>query len=499
MNDKRDRWPSRTMFIFAAVGSAVGLGNVWRFPYLVGKYGGGAFLFPYLIALFLVGFPLLVMEFAIGLKMQQGAVGAMRKIDRRLSGIGLGAVLSAFGVSCYYAVVMSWCILYAFYSVNLAWGADTKTFFFQNVIQASASANQIEGFAIPVVLALIASWVMIYFCIWKGVKSVSTVVQVTMPLPIILLLILLVRTLFLPGAWDGVVFFFQPNFAALLDLDIWMAAITQIFFTLTLGFGVMITYASYLPKKSDIVKNALIIAIADVAIALTAGFVVFTTIGNMAQTSGESIADLAASGPSLAFVVLPRALSMIPGAAILSVIFFIMLITLAIDSQFSLVEAVAAVFEDMFPKISKKMIVFFVCLAGFIGGLVFTTSAGIFYLDIVDHFITNYGLVLMGLFQTIAIGWVYGPEKLRQFANEVSEIHVGKSWNFMIKYFIPISLTAIIGQTFYNNIVVPYGGHPEWAVWSLGWGLVAFILIAGAAFSYFQVKNNHVKKKEMAE
>ena len=485
MKGKRDRWPSRTMFVFAAVGSAVGLGNIWRFPYLVGKYGGGAFLLPYLIALFLIGFPLILMEFALGQKMQQGAVGAMRKIDKKLSGIGLAAILSSFGVSCYYAVVMGWCILYTFYSFNLSWGEDTKSFFFDQVLHVSQNANQIGGFSIPILIAFVISWVLVYFCIWKGVKSVSTVVKLTMPLPVLLLFILLARAVFLPGALDGLSFYLKPNFQALLDLDVWMAAVTQIFFTLTLGFGVMITYASYQPRESDIVTNALIISISDAGIALLGGFVVFATIGYMSTTSGDSIAELASSGPSLAFVVLPKALSLIPGAIIFSIIFFLMLITLAIDSLFSLVEAIATLFEDHFPNVRKEMIVFFVCFVCLIGGLIFTTTAGIYYLDIADHFITNYGLVLIGLLQTIAVGWFYGPEKLREYINEVSSIRIGPIWDFAIKYFIPICLLAILTNSFYKDLKQPYEGYPEWALWSFGWGLLGCFVTAALGYSFF--------------
>lgn len=486
---KRDRWPSRTLFIFAAVGSAVGLGNVWRFPYLVGKYGGGAFLFPYLIALFIVGFPLLIMEFALGQKMQKGAVGAMKGIDKRLSGIGLGSVLSSFGVAAYYAVIMAWCLLYIFYSLDLQWGIDTKDFFFNHVLSVSPTANTIEGFSVPTVFMLLISWIMVYFCIWKGVNSVSSVIQITMPLPIILLVILLIRTLFLPGAMDGIAFFLTPDFNALLDIDVWMAAITQIFFTLSLGFGVMITYASYQEKNNDIVVSALITSLADIGIALIAGFVVFTTLGYMSQESGQTIKELAASGPALAFVVFPKALSLIPGAILLSIIFFVMLVTLAIDSLFSLTEAVAAVFEDHFPQVSKKMIVFFVCLAGFLSGLVFTTTAGIYYLDISDHFITHYGLVLMGLLQVISVGWIYGADKMRRYVNEVSYYKIGKSWNFLISYLIPVCLIIFLGQTLVKNLTETYGNYPTWSVAAFGWGLIILLLVVCLSYSYFQANN----------
>lgn len=495
MSRIRDRWPSRTLFIFATVGSAVGLGNIWRFPYLAGKYGGGAFLLPYLIALFLIGVPLMIMEFALGQKMQQGAVGAMRKIHPKLAGIGLGAVLSSFGVSCYYATIMGWCILYTLFSFTLAWGDDPQTFFNESVLHLSPSANQIEGFALPVLGAVLVGWVMVYFSIWKGVKSVSKVVTVTMPLPIGLLLILLGRCLFLEGAFEGIHYYLKPDYSALFDLDVWMAAVTQIFFTLTLGFGVMITYASYQDPKSDVVKNAFITSIADVAIALTAGFVIFATLGYMSTTGDIDISQLAASGPSLAFIVLPKALSLIPGAIIVSIMFFLMLITLAIDSLFSLVEAIAALFEDHFPHISKKMIVFFVCFVCMLGGLVFTTSAGIYYLDIVDHFITNYGLVLMGCLQSIAVGWFYGPEKLRAYINEVSEIQIGRGWDFIIKYLIPVCLIWILLRAFIQDLSSPYENYPQWAIWSFGWGLVGCIIFASLGYTFFQ--NRNTKKVEL--
>ena len=181
MAQTRDRWPSRTFFIFATVGSAVGLGNVWRFPYLVGKYGGGAFLLPYVLILLLIGFPLLVMEFALGQKMQKGAVGSFRKIDPSLSGVGLGTILNCVGVSAYYAVIMGWCIIYACYSFTLPWASDAKAFFFDQILHVSSGPNEVIGFAPLVLAALVASWVLVYFCLWKGVKGVSQVVAITMP------------------------------------------------------------------------------------------------------------------------------------------------------------------------------------------------------------------------------------------------------------------------------------------------------------------------------
>ena len=486
MKEHRDRWPSKNLFLFAAIGSAVGLGNVWRFPYLAGKYGGGAFLLPFLISLFVIGFPLIIMEFALGQKMQQGVVGAFRKIDKRLSGVGLGSVLVSFGVSAYYAVIMGWCVLYTLYSTTLAWGDDTQSFFFDKVLQLSGSAQMMQGVSLPVLAALFFSWVFVYFSTWKGVKSLSKIVQITMPLPLILLAILFIRGLVFPGAIEGVLFFLTPSFEALLDTQVWMAAISQTFFSLSLGFGVMITYSSYEYKNNDIVKSALITAATDGAVALFAGLTVFSTAGYMAMQDNLPFGELVGSGPSLAFVIFPKALSQVPGAVFFAILFFVMLVTFAIDSLFSLVEVVAALFEDQMPKVRKEMIVFFVCLITFLAGLVFVSTAGIYYLDIADHFFTHYGLVLMGLLQALSVGWIFGAEKLRHYINETTRMKLGPAWDFLIKYLIPAVLATVILLSLLNDIQHPYGDYPAWALWTFGWGLVILMVATAASFSFFQ-------------
>ena len=217
---KRSRWSSKLIFMFAAIGSAVGLGNIWRFPYLAGKYGGGAFLVPYVIMLVILGIPLLIMEFAIGQKMQLGAVGSFRKIKHRFSGIGLGAVLCGFVVVSYYAVVMAWCLLYFVYSFTLKWGANTRDFFFNKVLHLTEEVGQVGYISVEIIFALIIVWFLVYFSVWKGVKSVGKVILVTMPLPLILLFVLLVRGITLPGALKGIIFYLKPNFIALLDFEV---------------------------------------------------------------------------------------------------------------------------------------------------------------------------------------------------------------------------------------------------------------------------------------
>lgn len=482
----RARWSSKLVFLFAAIGSAVGLGNVWRFPYLAGKYGGGAFLIPYIIMLAVLGIPLLIMEFAIGQRMQLGAVGSFGKIHNKLSGLGLAAVLCGFVVSSYYAVIMAWCALYSVYSVNLKWGPDTKEFFHETVLTLSPEPSVIGSVPVPILFALVAIWILIYFSVWKGVRSVGKVVMVTMPLPVILLIILAIRGIMLPDGLSGVKFFFRPNFDAFWDFELWSAAASQIFFTLSIAFGIMIAYASFRHESSDITKTAVVTAVANSAISIVAGLAVFATLGYMATKSGVDIAEFAKKDSiSISFVVLPEAISNLPFAPVFAVCFFVMLVTLGVDSAFSLVEAVSTVIHDRYPNIRKQDITLYVCVCGFVSGIVFATSAGLYYLDITNYFITTYGLVIVGLLEALTIGWLYGAENLRAYINDVSDIKIGKWWSFLIKFVIPAVLIVLLVASFRKDLREPYEGYDQWALWCFGWGVLILVLAASFLFAHF--------------
>ncbi len=469
----RDRWSSRMIFLFAAIGSAVGLGNIWRFPYLTYKYGGGAFLIPYLIALLVLGIPLLILEFGLGQKIQKGAMDAFKHLNPKLQGIGLGAVISGFVVVVYYAAVMAWALIYFIKSFNLKlpWAEDSSGYFFNNVLQLSEGVHAIGGINWAVLLALAVVWLLVYFCVFKGVKSVGKVVAVTMPLPIILLVILFIRGITLDGAFTGILYYLKPNFAALLDWELWTAATSQIFFTLSLAFGIMIAYASYKKETEDVVKDSYTTALVNSGISLFAGFVVFSVLGYMTTVTGASIADVATAGPGLAFVVFPQALSLMPMAWLFAIMFFLTLLSLGIDSAFSLVEAVTTVIRDKVKNISKNQVAMLVCFIAFVLGTLFATKAGLYFLDIADHFVTNFTLVIVGLFECIAVGWLYGAEKMRRYVNSVSDWKVGRWWNAAIKYVIPVALIALLVNQFIIDIKNPYEGYVEWAL-ALGWLIV---------------------------
>jgi neurotransmitter:Na+ symporter, NSS family len=466
----RERWSSRTIFLFAAIGSAVGLGNIWRFPYLTYKFGGGAFLIPYLLALFLLGIPLLMLEFAIGQKLQKGAVDAFRTVHHKLSGIGVAAIMAGFVVVIYYAAVMAWSLLFFVDSFQspLPWAEDAESFFFNSVLGISDGIGNISGINWTLLIALLGVWIAIYLCVRNGVKSVGKVVAWTMPLPILLLVILFFRGITLPGAFDGIALYLSPNFSVLSDPQIWIAAVSQIFFTLSLAFGIMVAYASFNKESQNIVGDSYITALTNSAISLFAGFVVFSILGFMAFNSGLPVDDVVASGPGLAFVVFPAALAQMPLAPLFAVLFFLMLLTLGIDSAFSLIEAVNTSIGDKYKNPNRRRIALSVCTVSFFLGIIFVTDAGLFFLDIIDHFITNYGLVIVGIFESIAIGWIYGADKLRKFMNSTSTHKVGPWWNFSIKYLIPIVLILLLVAQLIKDITTPYEGYPGWAL-TIGW------------------------------
>lgn len=472
----REQWPSRMIFIFAAVGSAAGLGNLWRFPYLTYKFGGGAFLIPYLLALIILGLPLLILEFGLGQKFQKSAVGSLKEIKSWAGTIGWWSLGMGFMILTYYGVVMAWSLRYFFSSFTTAWSGNAESYFYTNILQLSSGINIIGGINIPILLCLIGVWLMIYFSVYKGVHSVSNVVKITMPLPIIIIFILLFRALSLEGASTGLIYYLKPTFSALASPEVWIAAASQIFFTLSLGFGVMIAYASY-NKKGDIANNSIWTALINSIISILAGFVVFGTLGFLALQSGVNVPDVVTSGPGLAFVVFPEALTLMPLAWLFSLLFFITLLSLGIDSAFSLVEGVMAAFKDK-KKVNTKKLAFWVSLPCFLIGILYTTGAGLYFLDVIDHFVTNYGLILVGITQALIVGWTVKGKKVMEHIKKHSNWFPTNIWWWTIKLIAPALLIAVLGAFFLEEIKAPYGGYPVWAI-TIGWAAVFIPLIIG--------------------
>ena len=486
MVDKRERWGCRTSFIMAAIGSAIGLGNIWRFPYICYANGGGAFLIPYFVALITAGIPLMILEFALGRKAQAGAPSAFARIvGKKTEWIGWLPLFAIMLIFFYYPVIMAWSVDYAVYSATLRWGTNTQNFFYNHFLQTSGGPGILGGIRWPILAGLAVVWIAIYLCLFKGVKAVGKVVMWTVTIPWAILIIMVVRGLTLPGAVDGLKFYLTPDFTALLKPNVWLAAYGQVFFTLSLAMGTLIVYSSYLPKKSDISNNAYIASLANCGTSFFAGFAVFSTLGYLAQSMGVGVPEVTKSGLGLAFVTYPTAIRLLPfWAPFFGILFFIMLLTLGIDSAFSQVEPFVAGFTDKW-HFSKKWILPIVCIFGFLVGILFTTRGGIYWLDMVDYFTCTFGLTLVGFLECVAIGYIYKSRKMREYVNEVSEFRIGKWWDVMIMIVTP----AILGISFVWELVKlvqkGYGDYPRWTSFT---GMCILIFIVILSFVFMQIK-----------
>lgn len=455
-------------FIMAAIGSAIGLGNVWRFPFVCYQNGGGAFLIPFFIALFTAGIPLMILEFSFGHWSQTAPPQAFQKINKKLEWFGWWTVFIPFLVALYYVVIMSWCFSYMIYAFTLRWGANTNSFFFNSFLGITKEPTILGSLSVPAVLGSLALWAIIFIILYKGVKRIGKVVALTVPIPLILLLILTIRGLTLPGSMDGLNFYLTPDFSQLTNVNVWLSAYAQVFFSLSLAQGIMITYASYLKKKSDITNNACIAAFADAGTSFFAGFTVFSIVGYLASTQGVSIQNLGIAGPELIFITYPTAISLLPAAAVVfGVIFYIALLTFGIDSAFSMIEPMTTSIHQKW-HISKTKSTAILCSIGFFISLIFCAGNGLYLIEIIDHFIAEFALVIIGLLECIFLGWFVPIKLFRKHANKTSDIGIGRWWDVLIKIVIPTILILLLTLSIINTIIYPYQNYPWWIIIIIG-------------------------------
>lgn len=478
MEEQRDQWGSRLGFILATIGSAVGLGNIWRFSYQAYENGGGAFLFPYIFALLTAGIPLLLLEMGFGFFTRNSAPSSFRKIGKKYEWIGWWSILIAFVVTVYYIVIIAWSLLFVFQSFSLGWTADPEGFFFNDFLNFSGSAFQLGGIQWKIFFALLAVWLINYSIIAGGVeKGIEKASKIFMPLLAIMVLIIVFRGLTLPGAVEGVKAFITPDFSKILDWQIWVGAYGQIFYTLSLGFGIMIAYSSYLPKKSDVIKNGVIAGFSNSVFSIIVGFGVFGILGYMANQQGVAIADVATSGIGLAFIAFPKAINLLPGLPqLFGFAFFLSLTIAGLSSSISLIESVVSSLIDNF-NLSRKQAVTLVCVVGFLFGVPFVTSGGLAILDIVDHFVNIFGLLVVGIVEMFVLSYVFDLNKIKDNMNKSSDLQVGSGWTAMIKIVAPIFIGIGLIQNTISEVSSAYGNYPQGELFTFGWFVVALLLV----------------------
>lgn len=441
VEEKRSEWNSTFGFMMAMIGSAVGLGNIWRFPNVLYSNGGGSFMIPYIVALFLLGISFVMVEYALGYRFKASVSKILYSIHKKLEPVGWVILTIIFLILTYYVCVIGWDLIYLVLSFTQGWGADPNTFFAVNVLQASGSIDGILTFVPWILISVVCVWIAIFAITQTNLNSgIEKVSKILIPLLCLMVVIIVIFAFTLPGASIGYSQIFTPDWGSLTNLSVWLAAFGQIVFSLSLGMAIAITYSSYLPKGSKLVDNALTVVFSNSAFEVFNAFGVFSILGFMTLTSGIAFNDLITDGTGLAFVVFPQVFNLMGfGAKIIAPLFFGCILFAGITSAIALVEPISAAITEKF-NIKRKTSATLVCGIGLLISLLFTTQAGSFILGVFDSFLNNFALLLTIVIECIIFGWIYNFDKLIETMNENSSIKLGRTWKFVIKFALPICI-----------------------------------------------------------
>ncbi|MCL2852430.1 MAG: sodium-dependent transporter [Defluviitaleaceae bacterium] len=441
------------MFILAAVGSAVGLGNIWRYPFTAFDNGAGAFLIPYFIALLTAGIPILLLEHIVGSRYGGAAPVAYARASKKWEFLGWLPTMVAAMIIYYYIVILAWALNFVGFAATRAWGDDPSAFFFGEFLQVPANPFEFGGLNIPVTIALLFIWILTYVACSRNIKKGLEVVnKFLLPVMFVSMVVLMIYGAALPGAGVGLTALFTPNFDRILDPNIWVAAYGQVFFSVSACMGIMVTYGSYLPKKTEMVNTAFTIGFADSLMSMISATAIFGILGYMAVAQGVAVGDVAAGGAGLVFAVIPVALNLMGDVGLIfGTFFFVCLFITGWTSFISLMEAFVAPFVVKFNAPRRKVYAV-LCVSGFSISLVYATDSGLLILGIVS-FVLDYGLALGGFLQAIAAAYIIKnlPE-LKAYANEHAIIKLGNWYDVCIKYIFPGIVIVMTG--FWINAVV---------------------------------------------
>ena len=484
MTDSRESWSARSGFIIAAIGSAVGLGNIWRFPYVAYENGGGAFLIPYLIAIFAAGLPLLFLDYAVGHKYRKAPPTAYKKLMNS-EALGWWQVMVTLLIGIYYASVLSWAGSYMFYSIGQQWGTDTEKFFFTSYLQNGEGLAL--GFVPTLFIGLVIVWAVVMFILYGGVKKgVELSNKIFIPLLLILFSILVVQALRLPGAVDGLNAFFTPNWEAMTNYKVWLAAFGHIFFSLSVGFGIMLTYSSYLKRKTNLTGSGLVVALANSSFEILAGIGIFAALGFMAYSAGSSVDDVVSGGIGLAFIAFPKIISSLgAGGDLFGFLFFASLTVAGVTSMVSILQVPIAAFQDKLGWSRKRAVTIIAGGSAIVSTILFSTHSAITFVDIIDYFANNIGIVGGGLLSIILVTWFRRPllKELQQHVNQYSSIKLGLGWNILLTIVTPLSLLVALGLTLKSIFAEGYGGYPLHILLTVGGGTVVLFIIGAVLLS----------------
>ncbi|XP_077980097.1 sodium- and chloride-dependent GABA transporter 1-like [Glandiceps talaboti] len=520
--EDRGGWDSKADFILAVIGYAVGLGNIWRFPYLCYKNGGGVFLIPYTICLVLLGIPMFYLEIGFGQYLQVGGLSVWEVVPV-FKGVGYGSATIASMLNIYYIVIIAWILVYlvASFSPTLPWSIcdgwwndiycyDSKSMnttnngtqfltgeygnttiamadaeypaeqFWDNfVLQISEGIHDFGGIVWYLALALVVAWLLTYLCIVKGVKTTGKIVWFTTTFPYLVMTILLIRCVTLPGAGDGIYFYLVPDWSKLFEAQAWVDAGSQIFFSLGIGFAGLISLGSYNPYNNNILIDTLVVCLVNCLTSFYAGFMVFGALGFMAWEQGKDVHDVVNDGPGLTFISVPTAIAEMPGANFWAILFFIMLLLLGLDSQFCVVEGFYTCLSDEYPRIFRKhraKILALLCVIYYCLALPCISRAGMYFFTLMDGWgASGYVLLWAAMWECIAICYGWG---VKSYMRGISDMlgHV-PCYGWPACWMVITPLFLIFIQLF--SFISYDGAHYEeyrFPIWAecLGWLMSAF-------------------------
>ena len=492
----REQWTGQVGFILSAIGSAVGLGNIWRFPGVAYENGGGAFLVPYLIALLTAGIPILFLDYAIGHRFRGAAPTAFRRLGgktgRWMESLGWFQVTIAFVIGLYYTVVIAWSLSFFVFSFDLRWGDDPAAFLTGEYLQTGDPGFSLE-FVPGVLIPLATVWVLAIAVLAAGVaKGLQRVNVIALPVLVIAFLILVVRALFLDGAAEGLNALFTPDWTALADPNVWIAAYSQIFFSLSIAFGIMITYASYRKRRSNLTTPGLVVAFSNSSFEILAGIGVFATLGFFAFSQGVAIDELEGlTGVGLSFITFPAIVSQMPGGPIFGCLFFGSLTLAGFTSLVSVLQVVSAAVQEKFGLSTRRAALSVGIVSAILSMLIFSTTTGLLALDVVDQWANNIGIVASAILTTVLVLWVArkGPE-LRYHLDSLSTFRVGRVWVLLVSVLAPLVLGYMLISRIVVLITEGYGGMPPWYLLVFGWGTVLVLVVGAVVLSVLRWKRS---------
>lgn len=557
-NKERGNWSRKSDYLLSMIGYAVGLGNVWRFPYLAYKNGGGAFLIPYTLMLALCGLPLFFLECSMGQFSSLGPISVWRVVPI-LQGVGITMVLISTLVSIYYNVIIAYSLYYMFasfqsvlpwsdcfswsdekcskttrgkcnvtvdnntFTTNLTWAKEhnytciynstvledadlpSKQYWEKVTLRRSSGMDETGEVVWYLALCLLLAWIIVGAALFKGIKSSGKVVYFTATFPYVVLVILLIRGATLEGAFDGIDYYIgrQSNFTKLMEAEVWKDAATQIFFSLSTAWGGLIALSSYNKFHNNCYSDAIIVSVTNCATSVFAGFAIFSILGHMAHVSEKSVSEVVDSGFGLAFIAYPEALSQLPVSPLWSFLFFFMLLTLGLDSQFAIIETITTSIQDAFPLVMKKrrIPITIACSSVlFLLGLVCVTQAGIFWVNLIDYFCGGWAILFAAVLELIGICWIYGANR---FIEDIEMMIGKKHWSFWLwwrgcwMFVSPALLLAILLWSLITFESPSYGTikYPIWGT-ALGWCMIICCLIwipIVAVIKVFRARGNFLQ------